>query len=360
MNASHHRATRSPPPSARGTIGQVTNLPSRPLDASPDDVRAFYAALGIELAAWAHPEASVRCFADPDAHAHSDRSPSCSVSLVKAGAFYCHACGARGGAYDAAVARGHTPRSAMDLLVDHHLAERRPADSPRTRRPSPRRRAPARVSAPIKQLAVDEEWLSARQKQLRAVWPPRVLRDQHRALWRYEALHDLGCGWDKGRIATPVRSDAGELVGVLRYAPTHDHAPKLLAMAGTRLGLVPHPDAVDRTRWALLCEGMPDLLSARSRGLPAFAVPGDHAWESAWAPLFAGRSVSIVMDCDAQGRAAAQRIHDDLVAAEVTAAIIDLAPGRSDQYDLSDWLCERLDADLSMLARKLGWRPEAV
>ena len=44
------------------------------------DIRGFYDALGIELAGWATVEASVRCFAHPDAHAHDDRNPSCSVA----------------------------------------------------------------------------------------------------------------------------------------------------------------------------------------------------------------------------------------------------------------------------------------
>lgn len=88
------------------------------------DVRGFYAALGIELPVSAAHDASVRCFANPDAHAHGDRHPSCSVSL-ETGAWRCWGCDARGGAYDAAIARGRTPREAMDLLVMHGLAERR-------------------------------------------------------------------------------------------------------------------------------------------------------------------------------------------------------------------------------------------
>jgi hypothetical protein len=51
----------------------------------PDaDIRGFYAALGIELPGWAQREASVRCFAAPDAHARGDRDPSCSVNVETA------------------------------------------------------------------------------------------------------------------------------------------------------------------------------------------------------------------------------------------------------------------------------------
>ena len=66
------------------------------------DIRGFYSALGIELPDWATVEASVRCFADPDAHAHDDRDPSCSINLTH-GAWHCWGCGAKGGAYDAAL-----------------------------------------------------------------------------------------------------------------------------------------------------------------------------------------------------------------------------------------------------------------
>ena len=67
------------------------------------DVRGFYRALGVELLGWAKSEAPVGCFADPGAHAHGDRDPSCSVN-VESGAWHCWGCGAAGGAYDAALA----------------------------------------------------------------------------------------------------------------------------------------------------------------------------------------------------------------------------------------------------------------
>ena len=39
------------------------------------DARGFYAALGVPLPGWAHTEAPVRCFTNPDAHAHHDQRP---------------------------------------------------------------------------------------------------------------------------------------------------------------------------------------------------------------------------------------------------------------------------------------------
>ena len=117
----------------------------------------------------------------------------------------------------------------------------------------------------------------------------------------------------------------------------------MLAVAGTRSGLVPHPTAIPSGS-VLLVDGPPDMISARSRGLPAVAVGGDHAWEPAWAGLLAGRRVAVVMDCDPAGRIVAWRIACDLQAAGAIARVIDLAPGRDDGYDLTDWLAER-DSD---------------
>ena len=96
------------------------------------DVRGFYQALGLELPDWAKREASVRCFADPDAHAHGDRDPSCSVN-VETGAWHCWGCGAKGGVYDAALARGRSARDAIELMIAHGLTIRRtaPARPPR-------------------------------------------------------------------------------------------------------------------------------------------------------------------------------------------------------------------------------------
>ncbi len=79
------------------------------------DVRGFYTELGVTLPDRDAPNVKVRCFTNPGAHSHDDRTPSCSVNLEH-GSFYCHGCGNPGGAYDAAIAKDKTPGEAMELL----------------------------------------------------------------------------------------------------------------------------------------------------------------------------------------------------------------------------------------------------
>ena len=106
--------------------------------------------------------------------------------------------------------------------------------------------------------------------------------------WRNETIRALELGLDRGRITIPIRDARGELQGLLRYQPKPAGRPKMLAELGSRIGLIPHP-AAETSERILLVEGPPDMIAARSRGLPAIAVPGDHAWQHAWARLLSGR-----------------------------------------------------------------------
>ena len=66
--------------------------------------------------------------------------------------------------------------------------------------------------------------------------------------------------------------------------------------------------------------------------------------------MFAGRQVTITMDCDRRGRVGAQRIAnalDDFAAVR----IVDVQPSRHDGYDLTDWI---LDGSSDVGAIDLG------
>lgn len=309
---------------------------------SAANVRAFYASIGIELPDRATLNATVRCFAQPDAHQHGDSSPSCSVSLAS-GAWNCHGCGARGGAYDAAREAGHLPRSAMELLIAHGLAEPRPADHGPTDRPArhapPARlahRAPAPVA--ITPFAADEEEIASWAAMLDDNGRLRLRLALERA-WGIRVIRRLQIGFDGVRITIPVRDAQGALQGVCRYDPFGPREPKMLALPGTRLGLIPHPVQTAQ-KYVVLVEGPPDMIAARSCGLAAIAVPGTSAWQPVWAGQLTGKHVTLVMDCDPPGRAAAARIAASLSAAGIRVEVVDLAPDRSDGYDLTDRILE--------------------
>jgi len=312
----------------------------------PDaDIRGYYTALGIELPAWSQAQASVRCFADPDAHSHGDRNPSCSVSLTT-GAWNCHGCGAHGGAYDAALTRNHTPRSAIDLMIDHGITERRALALARARRPR-LSITDQRVAAAPPALAERSRFTIAerdiqRWQQVLARRPALLTALTHERGWSYQTMRELELGVDQlcQRITIPIRNHAGQLQGVLRYDPSPvRRGPKMRAAPGTRLGLIPHPARVPDGE-VLLCEGPADMLAARAAQLPAIAIPSATAWRTEWAQQLHGRRVTIIMDADAPGRHAAHTIAHDLADAGIPTHVVDLAPLRDDGYDLSDWLSE--------------------
>ena len=311
---------------------------------SGGEVRAFYEALGIELPGWAYTEAPVRCFADPGAHKREDRDASCSVN-VHSGAFNCHGCGARGGAYDAALARGRSPREAIDLMVAFGLTERRSRDTSRSPARQRTQRQAQTATSPAS-LAVTgdqaQEWAKHLERS-----PALLARLERERGWSRRALVDLEIGFDGERITVPIwrpaapadRSERAVLQGLLRLRLDRTEHPKVTAISGTRLGLLSLP-AWTRAERVLLVEGPSDMLAARSAGLPAIAVPGANAWRSEWASTLDGRRVVVVMDCDRPGRQAAARIAEDLERRDIVAGIYDLAPSRQDGYDVSDWLRE--------------------
>jgi Toprim domain len=288
---------------------------------------------------------------------------------VHSGAFNCHGCGAHGGVYDAALAVGRSPRDAIELMITHGLTERRPSGhTSRTRSPAQTRDARRRSAAPththaasatphapstqaptrIPLHAADRSGQPAGSSSSIATehvrrWA-RALCDNAELLarvgrergWDPNTLSELGVGFDGERITIAITDQRGALQGVLRLRVETWQQPKVLATVGTRLGLIPHPALGEGS--VVLVEGPSDMLAARSAGLPAIAVPGTHAWRAEWASALGGREVTVVMDADRAGRAAAANIARDLQAQGATALVVDLDPNRDDGYDLSDWL----------------------
>jgi hypothetical protein len=305
------------------------------------DIRGYYSALGIELSRWAQAEAAVRCFADPDAHHRADRDPSCSVNLEH-GAWHCHGCGAHGGAFDAATTLGHTPRTAIDLMINYGLVQRRPAAH--TSASPARRRALARSlgrSVPAcsrPRLGISDSDIRHWQVAL-ADNPELIARLTRERGWLYSTMLELRLGYDCGAVTIPAHDERHNLVGLLRYRPwPKAEQPKMRAVQGSRRALLPHP-AAEASKRVLLVEGEPDMIAARAHNLPAIAVPGAKAWRPEWARLFGGREVTIAMDADRDGRAGAERMARSLSTYART-LVLDLAPERDDGYDVTNWLLD--------------------
>ena len=208
------------------------------------DIRGYYQRSGSSCPAGHEPEASVRCFADPDAHRRGDRDPSCSVNLDH-GAWHCHGCGAKGGAFDAATARGYSDRAAIDLMVTYRLTEHRAyrhANAKRGPRPRSTLRAagPTRTHAAAPARGTDiERWQASLAADTDLI--ARLARERG---WLYATMLELELGVDRGRITIPVRDDERRLIGLLRYQPwPQPSEPKMLAAAGSRRALLPHPAA---------------------------------------------------------------------------------------------------------------------
>lgn len=292
----------------------------RQAPAGAPDVRALFAELGVQLPGWEGRNVPVSCFADPGAHSREDRNKSCSVS-TETGAWMCHGCGASGGAYDAALALGRRPREAMELLERHGLVG--------ATETGVRQIGPSGLDAKEQAVAAARRALAANRGMLD--------RLQQLRGWSPQAVVSLGLGVAEDRVLFPIRDGQGRLVGVNRYAPNpaKRSGPKMLADQGSRRDLFPAPETLS-AREVWLVEGEADSVAARTLGLSATGVPGVQGWRSEWAGRFKGRSVATLMDCDPQGRECAERITADLRAAGVEVVSVDLAPGRTDGYDLGD------------------------
>jgi hypothetical protein len=168
----------------------------------------------------------------------------------------------------------------------------------------------------------------------RALLPVHFARLGEVKGWTERTLRSFRAGWDGTRVIFPVIGADRQVVGLVRYLPGGD--PKSMAVGERELFPAPESLLFGADVW--LVEGEPDAVSARELGMQAVAVPGVGKWRPEWAERFRGRRVTVCMDCDEQGRAAAAKRVRDLQGAGVDARGVDLHPGRSDGYDLGDAL----------------------
>jgi hypothetical protein len=255
------------------------------------DVRGFYAELGVALPDRGGANVDVRCFANPAAHAHGDRKASCSVSADR-GIYKCHTCGAKGNAYQAALALGRTPADATALLERHGLDDRASGNGydPMW---TPRGRAVA-VYTYQKRDGTTAQWVfKTADKQFPQAWPDPAKK--HGKAWR--------------------KPDGFQHV------------------------LYKLPDVVEAIECGAtiyVCEGEKDVDSAVKAGLYATCNPGGAGkwWPSLTEQLRGASRVVIVADNDEAGNAHARRVKGELRAAGIRCQVVRAAVGS----DLTDHL----------------------
>lgn len=288
-------------------------------------VREFYAQLGVGLTDRGGQEATVRCFANSAGHSHDDRKPSCSVNLLT-GLFHCKGCGASGNAYHAAQTMGRDDTQARDLARQHGLFIEVVRDQPGGRPKLPGERE-------------FKKWRDALHASAKIISRLEEVRG-----WTAQAMWRCGLGWDGERVVFPIRDGRLKIVGAVRYLP--GGKPKSLAAPGSKRMLFPPPEVLSRDYPLFVVEGEPDAVAVWSCGHRAVAVPGTGSWRSEWGLRLLHYRVTVLADCDPQGRELAAKI----AAAVPKAKVVDLDPARSDGYDVGDMVREaRADGGLRQM-----------
>jgi hypothetical protein len=246
---------------------------------------SFYQTLGIGLPGNSA-EVKVRCFANPDAHAHGDRNASCSVNRER-GAYLCHACGAKGGPYDAAIAIGKPKSEAMGLLREHGLAKARGGGVLYPSRNG--------AQAPKQGLTLDEY---AAAKGIPADWCLGVGLDTVRRLGAH-AVRIPYTDPAGHEVAVQYRLALGKAAGGPdeRFRWAKGDKSCLYGLWGL--------DAAQKAGRVLLVEGASDTQTLLYQGYPALGLPGASNWrDERDAGHLAGIGVIfVVVEPDAGGAA---------------------------------------------------------
>ena len=268
------------------------------------DARGLYADLGVTLRGGRN--AAVKCFANPAAHVHGDRNPSCSVS-TETGVWCCHGCGSKGGPYDAAIACGRTPREAMELLNRRGFLERvRPMNDTPPRQPSTDQHFGARSSRVVEQDSDEADRGCTVEAYARAKGLPA------------EFLMELGLqdtrrpGGGPSAVRIPYFDTNGAEVAVryrLALEKKRDGADNRFRWKSGSKPRLYGLDRLDRGHeagWAALVEGESDCHVLWYAGVSALGLPGANSWnETRDAPSLDGiDTIYVFIEPDSGGDSA--------------------------------------------------------
>lgn len=157
------------------------------------------------------------------------------------------------------------------------------------------------------------------------------------------------------RTGATFERDGRARLGGVRYMPgASNGTSKTLAAKGSTRDLWPDPATI-KGSVLFVVEGEPDAVTGATLELPTVAVPGVGKWRQDWAQRIAeGRDrVVVIPDADKPGREAAQRTAAAIAEHCSDVRVLDLAPSRTDGYDLSDFAADATDDDERRRAREL-------
>lgn len=160
-----------------------------------------------------------------------------------------------------------------------------------------------------------------------------------------------------------VRIDSPSGKRIHQEHPDPDHPGSWLPGVGgvcRVLFRTPELAAADPAQPVLIAEGEACTDALMELGYVATTAPGGAGkWQPAYHAPLAGRDVSIFADCDPPGRTHARQVAAALHGTARSVRILDLDPGRSDGYDIADWIREghgRAELD-RLIALAPPWQP---
>ncbi|MCK4417782.1 MAG: toprim domain-containing protein, partial [Candidatus Latescibacteria bacterium] len=252
---------------------------------------------------------------------HEDKNPSFSVNL-ETGQCKCFGCGFEGDAFSFyEKLRGVGFKEAKRELAKWGIKPLK------ERPPTPTAQKKTNTPSPISEQTVERFVKALSGKAVEFLKEKRGLSE--------EVMGKYKIGWmaQKKRFSIPV-SNNENYVNIRLWSPTNK--PKMLPWSdGRGISLFPL-DQLERNGEVLLCEGEMDALCAISHGLAAVTVTcGAGSWQDEWTPLFKGKKVNIVYDCDSAGRTGAAKIGKILLPVAEEVRVVDL--GLEDEEDVTDW-----------------------
>jgi DNA primase len=153
-----------------------------------------------------------------------------------------------------------------------------------------------------------------------------------------ETVERFEIGWSEEFefYSIPIYDRSGELYTFNRYRL--NRKPKMLCRRGDHVTLYPWSvlEKVRKGDLLVVCEGHWDALLLNQLGVPAITGGGANVWKPEWSVVLRnlGARVVVIYDCDESGRAGRRKPLSGIPGSRA----IDLAPSRTDGYDVTAYL----------------------